>query len=86
MPIQELLNKLLRDDTSKEDIDTIAQIKTEIAQLEETNKKSSEDLSKLKNDYIELVRNSGFKGDPQDKVVETPKSLEEIAQEIIKRG
>lgn len=83
--VRELLKGLITDSTPTEEVEKIGKISGEIDNLENEEKdfiKSHEDLRKK---YIEVIKNTSFKGTPNEEDNPQPKSLEECFQEQIEK-
>ena len=81
--VRELLKGLITDSTSTEDVEKIGKISGAIDELEKeelTLINSHEDLRKK---YIDVIKDTSFKGQPKQEENPEPKSLEECMQEII---
>ena len=81
--IRELLNNLITDSTPTEEVEAITKISVAVDDLEAQEQdliKSHEDLRKK---YIEVIKDTAFKGAPQEENNPQPKSLEECFQEQI---
>ena len=81
--VRELLKGLITDSTSTEDVEKIGKISGAIDELEKeelTLINSHEDLRKK---YIDVIKDTSFKGQPKQEENPQPKSLEECMQEVI---
>ncbi len=81
--VRELLKGLITDSTSTEDVEKIGKISGAIDELEKeelTLINSHEDLRKK---YIDVIKDTSFKGQPKQEENPEPKSLEECMQEVI---
>ena len=81
--VRELLKGLITDSTPTEEVEKIGKISGEIDNLEKEEQdflKSHEDLRKK---YIEVIKDTSFKGTPKEEGNPEPKSLEECFQEQI---
>ena len=81
--VRELLKGLITDSTPTEEVEKIGKISGEIDNLEKEEQdflKSHEDLRKK---YIEVIKDTSFKGAPKEEDNPQPKSLEECFQEQI---
>ena len=81
--VRELLKGLITDSTSTEDVEKIGKISGAIDELEKeelTLINSHEDLRKK---YIDVIKDTSFKGQPKQEENPEPKSLEECIQEVI---
>ena len=84
--IRQLLKDLITDSTPTEEAEKIGKISGEIDNLEKEEQdflKAHEDLRKK---YIEVIKDTSFKGAPKEENDPQPKTLEEcFAEEIAKR-
>lgn len=81
--VRELLKGLITDSTPTEEVEKIGKISGEIDNLEKEEQdflKSHEDLRKK---YIEVIKDTSFKGAPKEEDNPQPKTLEECFQEQI---
>ena len=81
--VRELLKGLITDSTPTEDVEKIGKISGAIDELEKeelTLINSHEDLRKK---YIDVIKDTSFKGQPKQDENPQPKSLEECMQEVI---
>ena len=81
--VRELLKGLITDSTPTEDVEKIGKISGAIDELEKeelTLINSHEDLRKK---YIDVIKDTSFKGQPKQEENPQPKSLEECMQEVI---
>ena len=81
--VRELLKGLITDSTSTEDVEKIGKMSGAIDELEKeelTLINSHEDLRKK---YIDVIKDTSFKGQPKQEENPEPKSLEECMQEVI---
>ena len=81
--VRELLKGLITDSTSTEDVEKIGKISGAIDELEKeelTLINSHEDFRKK---YIDVIKDTSFKGQPKQEENPQPKSLEECMQEVI---
>ena len=80
--LRELLKGLITENSTDEQVETIANIKEEINKAE---KESNDLLAKneaLREKYINAVRNSAF-GEKPKEAEATPKTFEECVEEVI---
>lgn len=80
---KEGLKALLNEKTSKEDADKIASLSKELDDLEKQNQEDNQKYEDLKGDYIEMIKESGFKGKQSSITDDAPKSLEDCISEVI---
>lgn len=83
--VRELLKGLITDSTPTEEVEKIGKISGEIDNLEKEGQdflKSHEDLRKK---YIEVIKDTSFKGAPKEEDNPQPKTLEECFQEQIEK-
>lgn len=83
--VRELLKGLITDSTPTEDVEKIGKISGAIDELEKeelTLINSHEDLRKK---YIDVIKDTSFKGQPKQEENPQPKSLEECMQEVISK-
>lgn len=80
--VKELLHSLLKKDSSKEDIDLVANIDKELDIMDADHEKEIKDRQDMQEMYIGLVKKAGNTEQPKGDEPEKPKSLLEIAQEI----
>ena len=81
--LKETLKGLIRENTTPEDTEIIANV---VNQIDEAEKESNELLEKhedLRQKYINAVRNSVFGGNPKEQENDTPKTLEECIEAVI---
>lgn len=80
--VRELLKGLITDSTPTEEVEAITKVSVAVDELEKQEQdliKSHEDLRKK---YIEVIKDTSFKGAPKEDNPE-PKTLEECFQEQI---
>ena len=85
--IREQLKGLIHENTSQEDLNKIAAISSTIDEAEKEKAQLSDELKSTKNDYIELIKSSGFlsKGNPTQMPEDTkPRTLQEIFSDMKK--
>ncbi|MBO7715497.1 MAG: hypothetical protein J6S85_18185 [Methanobrevibacter sp.] len=83
--VRELLKGLITDSTPTEEVEKIGKISGEIDNLEKEEQdflKSHEDLRKK---YIEVIKDTSFKGAPKEEDNPQPKTLEECFKEQIEK-
>ena len=83
--VRELLKGLITDSTPTEEVEKIGKISGEIDNLEKEDQdflKSHEDLRKT---YIEVIKDTSFKGAPKEEDNPQPKTLEECFKEQIEK-
>lgn len=81
------LKAFITSESDKQTIDTIAGLDKMLDQLQESHQNLTNEYGELKDDYIHVVKNTGFKSseDPAELYQEEqPKTFEEILNEIIK--
>ena len=87
--MREQLKSLVTEGMSQDDLKKIASMSSTIDEAEEKFNKNVDELKSTKNDYIDLVKSSGFisKTNPNE-IPEEPRArtLEEIAADIVKGG
>ena len=84
--LREQVKALLNEKSTKEDVDKIALIDKQIDEVEKAQQEHQKKYQEMQTDYINLVKNTGFKT-PEKLVEKTePRSFEEIAQEILSKG
>jgi len=81
--IRELLKNLITDSTPTEEVEAIGKISGEVDNLESQEKELIQSHEDLRKKYIEVIKNTSFKGAPQEETDPQPKSLEECFQEQI---
>lgn len=84
--LREQVKALLNEKSTKEDVDKIALIDKQIDEVEKAQQETQKKYQEMQTDYINLVKNTGFKT-PENSAEKTePRSLEEIAKEILSKG
>lgn len=84
--VKELLKGLITDSTPTEEVEAIGKISGAIDELENQEKELIQSHEDLRKKYIEVIKDTSFKGAPQEENDPQPKSLEEcFAEEIAKR-
>ena len=84
--IRELLKGLIDDSTSTEKVEAIGKISGELDNLENEEKEFIQKHEELRKKYIDVIKDSSFKGEPQDENTQKPMTLEDCVQaEINKR-
>ena len=81
--VRELLKGLIDDSTSTEKVEQIGKISGEIDSLEAEEKDFVSAHEDLRKKFIEVIKNTSFKGEPKNEDTPQPKSLEECIQEQI---
>lgn len=85
--IRKSIEGFLTPDLSKEKIDEIAKMSQSLDKLSEGYEEVETQLGTMRKDYIDMVKHTGFKPTNEDKgndnAANTPRTLEEIAAEII---
>lgn len=81
--IRELLKDLIDDSTSTEKVEKIGKISGEIDNLENEEKEFVSAHEDLRKKYIQAIKDTSFKGQPQPDETPQPKSLEECFQEQV---
>lgn len=87
--LREQLKELINESTSQDDLKKIATLSSTIDSLEEENKQLKDEMSSIKNDYIDLVKSSGFKcteSPTQAPEAPTPRTLDQIFADMTKGG
>lgn len=83
--VRELLKGLITNSTPTEEVEAITKVSVAVDELEKQEQdliKSHEDLRKK---YIEVIKDTSFKGAPKEEDNPQPKSLEECFQEQIEK-
>ena len=84
--IRDLLKGLITDSTPTEEVEAIGKISGEIDNLEKEEKSLIQSHEDLRKKYIEVIKNTSFKGEPKEEQSQKPMTLEECFQaEIDKR-
>lgn len=83
--IRELLKNLIDDSTSTEKVEAIGKISGEIDNLENEEKDFIQKHEELRKKYIDVIKDSSFKGAPKDEEQPKAKSLEECFQEQVEK-
>ena len=81
--VRELLKGLIDDSTSTEKVEAIGKISGEIDNLEKEDKDFLQKHEELRKKYIDVIKDTSFKGTPKEEGNPEPKSLEECFQEQI---
>lgn len=80
---REALKGLIDEKSSKEDIDKIASISKMVDDAEQEDATKKAEHEKLKTDYIDMVKEYGFKDTGTPKNEDKPATLEDIANAIV---
>lgn len=81
--VRELLKGLITDSTSTEDVEKIGKISGAIDELEKDELALINSHEDLRKKYIDVIKDTSFKGQPKQEENPEPKSLEECMQEVI---
>ena len=81
--VRELLKGLITDSTSTEDVEKIGKISGAIDELEKNELALIDSHEELRKKYIDVIKDTSFKGQPKQEENPQPKSLEECMQEVI---
>lgn len=81
--VRELLKGLITDSTSTEDVEKIGKISGAIDELEKDELTLINSHEELRKKYIDVIKDTSFKGQPKQEENPEPKSLEECMQEVI---
>ena len=81
--VRELLKGLIDDSTSTEKVEAIGKISGQIDNLEKEDKDFLQKHEELRKKYIDVIKDTSFKGTPKEEGNPEPKSLEECFQEQI---
>lgn len=81
--VRELLKGLITDSTSTETVEQIGKINAGIDELEKEELALIDSHEELRKKYIDVIKDTSFKGQPKQEENPQPKSLEECMQEVI---
>ena len=81
--VRELLKGLITDSTSTETVEQIGKINAGIDELEKEELALINSHEDLRKKYIEVIKDTSFKGQPKQEENPQPKSLEECMKEVI---
>ena len=81
--VRELLKGLITDSTPTEDVEKIGKISGAIDELEKEELALIDSHEDLRKKYIDVIKDTSFKGQPKQEENPQPKSLEECMQEVI---
>lgn len=81
--VRELLKGLITDSTSTETVEQIGKINAGIDELEKEELALINSHEDLRKKYIDVIKDTSFKGQPKQEENPQPKSLEECMQEVI---
>lgn len=81
--VRELLKGLITDSTSTETVEQIGKINAGIDELEKEELALISSHEELRKKYIDVIKDTSFKGQPKQEENPEPKSLEECMQEVI---
>lgn len=81
--VRELLKGLITDSTSTETVEQIGKINAGIDELEKEELALISSHEDLRKKYIDVIKDTSFKGQPKQEENPQPKSLEECMQEVI---
>ena len=81
--VRELLKGLITDSTSTETVEQIGKINAGIDELEKEELALISSHEDLRKKYIDVIKDTSFKGQPKQEENPEPKSLEECMQEVI---
>lgn len=81
--VRELLKGLITDSTSTETVEQIGKINAGIDELEQEELALISSHEDLRKKYIDVIKDTSFKGQPKQEENPQPKSLEECMQEVI---
>ena len=83
--VRELLKGLITNSTPTEDVEKIGKISGEIDNLEKEEQDFIAKHEDLRKKYIEVIKDTNFKGVPKEDDNPEPKTLEECFQEQINK-
>ena len=84
--VRELLKGLITDSASTELVEQVGAISNELDNAEKEEKDFIQKHEELRKKYIQVIKDSNFKGAPAEEDNPQPKTLEEcFAEEIAKR-
>ena len=83
--VREMLKGLIKDSTPTEDVEEIGKISGEIDNLEKEEQDFLQKHEELRKKYIDVIKDSSFKGSPKEDDNPQPKSLEDCFQEQIEK-
>ena len=78
--IKELLKGLITDSTPTEEVEAIGKISGEIENLEKEDESFIKSHEDLRRKYIEVIKETSFKGAPKEDDTPKPMTLEECFQ------
>ncbi len=81
--VRELLKGLITDSTSTETVEQIGKINAGIDELEKEELALINSHEDLRKKYIDVIKDTAFKGQPKQDENPQPKSLDECMQEVI---
>lgn len=85
--IQKKINDLITSNTSKEDIDKISAISSELDDVKKSMDEANKSYNDLKDDFIKVIKcrnvNNNITDDINNKEDDTPTDLESIAMKVI---
>ena len=81
--VRELLKGLITDSTSTETVEQIGKINAGIDELEKEELALINSHEDLRKKYIDVIKDTSFKGQPKQDENPQPKSLDECMQEVI---
>ena len=84
--VKNFLKGLITSETSTDDVQKYQGLISEIEEVEQEQKSTSDELAKCKDTIVSLVNHQGSAKPPKDDVNTQPRSLEEIAQSVINGG
>ena len=83
--LKESLNATLTKDSSPEDIKRIDGFKSELDGIEQEANKTLQEKSEVTELYIKAVKNQGSTDAPKEEVGDNPRTLEEIAIDVVNK-
>lgn len=83
--VREMLKGLITDSTPTEEVEKIGKISGEIDNLEKEEQDFLKSHEELRKKYIEVIKDTSFKGAPKEEDNPQPKTLEECFQEQIEK-
>ena len=81
--VRELLKGLITDSTPTEEVEAITKVSVAVDELEKQEQELIQSHEDLRKKYIEVIKNTSFKGTLNEEETPQPKSLEECFQEQI---
>lgn len=83
--IHESAKDLLKQNLTADNSEVITLLSTKLDELEQEHEKLEEEISQLKDKYVENIKATTFKDAPKDEVLDEPKSLDDAIADSVNK-